>query len=51
MQGIEAVVKWQQRVLSTIASSSIVRIVDFGFFGPVGVSETDDRFFHLATVF
>ena len=36
--------------IAIIASSSIVRTVDFGSFGPVGVSETVDRFFHLATV-
>ena len=27
------------------------RTVDFAFFGPVGMSETLSRFFHLVTVF
>ena len=33
-----------------IASSSIVRMVDFASFGPVGRSPTAVRLFHLATV-
>ena len=34
-----------------MASSSIVRTVDLGSFGPVRASQTDERFFHLAIVF
>lgn len=34
-----------------MASSSTVRTVDRGSFGPVGRSATEVRFFHLATVF
>jgi len=34
-----------------MASSSIVRTVDLGSFGPVRASEMEDRFFHLAIVF
>ena len=34
-----------------IASSSTVRTVDFGTFGPVGKSLTLSRLRHLATVF
>lgn len=33
------------------ASSSIVSTVEAGFFGPVGRSATEVRFFHFATVF
>jgi hypothetical protein len=35
----------------TTASSSSDRTVDLGCLGPVGRSETEDRAFHLATVF
>jgi len=34
-----------------MASSSGDRTVEAAFFGPVGRSATDVRFFHLATVF
>ena len=34
-----------------IPSSSPDRTVDFGSVGPVGISATEVRFFHLATVF
>ncbi len=40
-----------QAKATTIASSSIVRTVECGSFGPVRPSETEERFFHLVTVF
>jgi hypothetical protein len=33
------------------ASSSSVSTVEVGFFGPVGTSVTEVRFFHFSTVF
>ena len=38
------------RKATTTASSSVVRIVDLGFLGPVGRSATEARPFHFATV-
>ena len=54
LQRIEAVVERQQRVApeATItASSSTDSTVDLACLGPVGRSATEDRFFHLETVF
>jgi hypothetical protein len=54
LQGVEAVIERQKRMPpegTMIASSSSERTVDFASRGPVGRSATDDRFFHLATVF
>ena len=54
LQGIKTVIQREQRVrlkATMTASSSTVRIVDLGSFGPMGTSETAVRLFHLATVF
>jgi len=54
LQGVEAIVQRQQRVppkATMMASSSIDRTVDLASLGPVARSETEARFFHLATVF
>jgi hypothetical protein len=53
LQGIEAVIERQQRVLAqgaTIASSSGLRTLD-RISGPIGASTTKSRFRHFATVF
>ena len=54
LQGVEAIVKRQQRVLRKammIASSSRDSAVERGSFGPVRSSQTEERFFHLPIVF
>ncbi len=54
LQGIEAVVERQQRVLAEGHDNGLVpadRTVDFGVVGPVGRSLTEVRRFHFATVF
>jgi hypothetical protein len=55
LKRVEAVVERQQRVClrkaTTTASSSTVRTVDRGSFGPVRRSATDLRAFHFAMVF
>ena len=54
LQGVEAIVERQQgvpRKATMIASSSTVRTVDFGAFGPVFRSAVEARFFHFPTVF
>ena len=54
LQSVKAIIERQQRMPSkatTTASSSTDRTVDRGSFGPVGRSEAEARFRHLATVF
>ena len=54
LQGIEAVVERQQRVLAEGDDDGLVlerQNRGLGSFGPVGRSATEVRRFHLATVF
>jgi hypothetical protein len=53
-QGLQAIVQQEQRMLAkgnNKRSSSGVKIVEQGCFGPIGASCTCVRFFHFATVF
>jgi hypothetical protein len=54
LQGIEAIVQRQERMLAEGDDDGLVldaQQVHFGCFVPVGKSETEVRFRHLATVF